>query len=110
MTTARHVEVAQTIMAQIGRGNVNALKVMTGAKNFMSHNEECGALSFRIPMKTRNGANYMKVTLNASDTYTVEFGRVWGHKYVQLAGGASDVYAEDLAGLFERETGLFVSF
>ena len=107
--TQPHVQVAQTIMEQMGRGRPNALAVMTGASNFIAYNEECGALSFKLPQNAKSGINYVKVTLTVMDTYTVEFGRVWGHKYVPLSKH-EDIYCDVLADLFERETGLYVSF
>lgn len=105
-----HREVAQTILTQIGRNRPNALAVMTGARNFMAHNEERGALSFKLPTGTaKNGINYVKVTLTVMDTYAVEFGRVYGKTYTVKAKH-DDIYCDMLADLFEAETGLFVSF
>lgn len=104
------IAVANEIRTQIGRGRPNALQVMTGAKNFVAHNDERGALSFRIPTNTaRDGINYVKVTLTFMDTYTVEFGRVYGHKYTAKSIH-SDIYCDGITELFEQETGLFVSF
>lgn len=107
--TAETIEVANTILTQLGRGNKNALAVMTGARNLMARNEARGALSFRLPTRTANGCNFVKVTLEASDTYTVEFGRVWGHKYTVISTH-NDIYCDVLADLFERQTGLYLSF
>lgn len=107
--TQPHIEVANEILAQIGRGRPNALKVMTGAKNLVAHDEQRGALSFRLPNNARDGINYVKVTLTVMDTYTVEFGRVYGGKYTVKATHA-DIYCDVLADLFERVTGLYVSF
>lgn len=107
--TQPHVAVAQEIMTQIGKGRPNALAVMTGAKNFMAHNEERGALSFKLPQNAKDGINYVKVTLTVMDTYTVEFGRVYGHKYT-VKSSHSDVYCDRIASLFEETTGLYVSF
>ena len=107
---SQHNEVAQTIMTQIGRGRPNALAVMTGAKNFVAHNEARGALSFRVPTGTaRDGINYVKVTLSVMDTYTVEFGRVYGKKYT-VKSTHEDIYCDGISDLFERITGLRVSF
>ena len=107
--TQPHVEVAQTILTQMGRGRPNALAVMTGAKHLMAHNEARGALSFKLPNNAKDGINYVKVTLEASDTYTVEFGRVWGKTYT-VKSTHTDIYCDVLADLFERQTGLYVSF
>jgi hypothetical protein len=107
--TQPHVETAQTILTQIGRGRSNALRVMTGAKAFMAHDEQRGSLSFKLPNNARDGINYCKVTLTASDTYTVEFGRVHGKSY-KVKSTHDDIYCDVLADLFERVTGLYVSF
>ena len=107
--TQQSIEVAQTIRAQIGRGRPNALQVMTGAKNFVAHDDGLGALSFRLPNNAKNGINYVKVTLTPADTYTVQFGRVYGHKYT-VKSTHDDIYCEALAPLFEAQTGLYVSF
>lgn len=111
---SQHVAVASEILSQLGRGNSNALRVMTGAKDFLAHNVERGALSFRIPNgKARDGINYVKVTLTVMDTYTVEFGRVSFSKKANtytVKATHSDIYCDMLPELFERVTGLFVSF
>ena len=95
-------EVANTILQQLGG---RRLSVMTGAKNFMSHNDLCGGLSFRIP-QIAGIVNYVKIILNGSDLYNVEFGRIRGNDYKVLSS-FEDIYAEDLIELFEKETGLY---
>lgn len=105
-------EVATTILSQMGRGRQNALAVMTGAKNFMAMNPtdgNLGGVSFKLPNNAKNGINYVAVTLMPSDTYTVSFGRVWGRNYT-IKSVHTDIYCDVLADLFERETGLYVSF
>jgi len=42
-----------------------------------------------------------------SDTYNVEFQSLRGMS-MKSKGVFEDIYAEDLAGLFERETGLYL--
>lgn len=68
--------IAKTIQAQIGLQYVP----MIGAYNQFHHPE--GALSFRFKAKAAktNGKspNWVKITLAADDTYTVEYGRIFG--------------------------------
>jgi hypothetical protein len=92
--------IAKTILAQLGGGRFTA---MTGAKNLMAHAD---GLSFRLPSRfAKDGINYVKVTLTPMDTYTVEFGKVWGRQYRVIAD-RDDVYAEDLQRVFTDATGL----
>jgi hypothetical protein len=77
---------------------------MTGAKHF-SFNKD-GALSFHLPnTKNRVKAKYVRVTLEASDLYKVDFmdreGVVITTKY--------DIYADNLRSTFESVTGLATS-
>lgn len=73
--------VVQTIYRQIGGGK---FKVMTGAKDFVSHNEECGGLSFKLPRFTGVKINYVKIVLNGNDLYDVTFGRIFKNEYTIL--------------------------
>ena len=97
-------EVANTILQQLGGRRLIA---MTGAKDFITHNDQCGGLSFRIPQMTGIKVNYVKVILNGMDLYDVEFGRIRGNNYKVLSS-FTDIYAEDLIELVEKETGLFL--
>ncbi len=99
MTTA--AEIADTILEQLGG---RRFTMMTGAKNLLSH--EDGSLSFRLPNRFANdGINYVKVTLDWTDTYRVEFGRVWGLTY-KVIRETSGVYADGLQDAFRNATGL----
>lgn len=94
------MEVANTIIQQIGR---RAL-YMIGAKNLVGGNN---CLSFKI-MRNANGISGIRVTLDASDTYTVEFLKI--RKYeVKVASQFEGVYFDQLRDLIESETGLFTS-
>lgn len=94
---------AQTILSQIGGGRFIA---MTGAKSFGDHGD---ALSFRLPSNfATKGINYVKITLDADDTYSVTFGKVRGLKYTVIST-FSMIYCDMLTELFERETGLATS-
>lgn len=95
-------QVAQIILQQLGG---NKFVVMTGAKNLTSHGDE-NALSFRLSgTMTRNKANYVKITLDANDTYTVYFGNIRKLELKQVSK-FEDIYCDGLVELFENETGL----
>jgi len=94
-------QVATTILEQLGN---NKFIVMTGATRFLSTEN---SLQFRIPGKgfTKGGINSVKITLELDDTYTMEFGKVWGMDYKKLSEHR-DVYCDMLQDLFTEETGL----
>jgi hypothetical protein len=71
--------IAQTILRQLGG---NKLAAMTGAKNFLDLGN---GLSFRVPNNRSGAPNYVKITLDPSDTYRVEFARVRGMKVTTTA-------------------------
>jgi len=96
------LEVANTILAQLGGSG--RLSAMIGAKHLVGGER---TLTFKF-MGGANGANCVRVTLDPSDTYTVEFMAVRGTK-VTPKGSFSDVYYDALKGLFEGETGLHLS-
>ena len=99
----RNMEIATLILNQMGGSK--RLSVMIGARNFMA---DTNALSFRFPANGKIKANYFKVTLNNSDRYDTELGRVHGDSYTVL-GQASDLYSDQLIGYFEEQTGLYLS-
>ncbi len=99
------MEVAQTILQQLGG---RRFQVMTGAKNFIG---DANALSFRLPGTpgfVKDGINFVRVTLNAMDTYDIEFLRVRG-RAIKPVTQVSDVYAEQLRSVFRSYTGLETS-
>ena len=103
--------IAQTIADQLVQGDgtgFTRIAIMIGARNFIAH--EAG-LSFKFPQRKRSLPNHCKVTLDASDTYTVEFSRIGkrGLEVTKLASLAG-IYAEDLKSTFETTTGLYLSF
>jgi hypothetical protein len=106
--TARAQLIAREIMQQLGAGRFQA---MTGAKNFVSLCPEYSGsfgLGFRIP-KAKAGINAVSVKLDeGSDTYAVEFSRVYGTK-VTSKGKFTGIYCDMLQDLFEQETGLLTS-
>lgn len=93
--------VAATILAQLGS---NKFIAMTGAKNFVRGENY---LMFSIG-KNKSKANKVKITLQANDTYTVEFFRMRGID-CNLISKHSDIYAETLAKFVGSVFGMQVS-
>jgi hypothetical protein len=93
-----NLAIARTILQQLGGRRFIA---MTGARNICASSD--GALTFRIPKS--NGINYVSITLDPSDTYTVLFGYI-GRTMMTAVATMSNVYAEDLQALFTEHTGL----
>ncbi len=94
------MEIAKTILEQIGG---NRFIKMTGAKNLLAHES---ALSFKLPSRfAKNGINYVKITLDPSDTYIMYFGKIFKHTITDIAT-YTDVYFDGLQNMFTRETGL----
>jgi hypothetical protein len=104
MTTSTNQEVAQTILSQLGG---NRFIAMTGCSNFGS---TPNSLSFKLPRGCKNKATHCTVSLDASDTYTVEFIKcnMRAAVYRQVVAETSMVYAESLTELFTAATGLEV--
>jgi hypothetical protein len=96
--------VATTIVSQIGR-STGRMSAMIGAHTFTG---SATTLTFRFKARAKNGSNCVRITLEPSDTYKVEFLSIRGTS-VKTKGEFSDIYAEDLKPLFERETGLYLS-
>lgn len=94
-------EVARSILAQLGGRRFQS---MTGAKNFVGGDR---SLLFSIGRNDK-GVNRVRITLGASDTYTVEFLSVRGSK-VTPKSTAEDVYADNLRDVFTRHTGMETS-
>jgi len=81
---------------------MSRLTMMIGAKNFVQSKEE-SFVSFRFPR-----AQYVKIKLNAMDTYDMEFGKIrkFESKVSQEFKG---LYAEMLKETFEQYTKLYLS-
>lgn len=84
------------------------LVTMIGAKNFIQSQEE-NFISFRFMKGAANKANYIKITLDASDTYTVEFGYIRGMNY-KIINVSAGLYDDMLYSHFIEETGLHLTF
>lgn len=93
------LEIANTILEQLGG---RRFQVMTGARNFAAI--ESG-LTFQIP-KAKNGIRYVKIILEPSDTYYVEFWSYSG-KDSRLVTSHENIYHDMLQDLFTEETGLY---
>ena len=95
-----NMQIAKTILEQLGG---RKFTFMCGVKHAAAIER---GLSFRIPgTMTRNRINYVKITLEPSDTYKVDFGVIRGHTY-KIVSTHDDIYCDDLAELFRSETGL----
>ena len=84
-------------------GGLGRLKAMTGANNFVAHED---GLSFKF--KSCKRSNYCKVTLDPSDTYTVEFGKIRKFEY-KVTEKLEGVYCDMLMDIFEGHTGLYLT-
>ena len=100
---------ARTTLNQLTNSDngMGRLKAMPGAKNFVRGSEPNGDeyVSFRFPRGAKNKANYIKIVLNASDTYTVEFGKVHGMNY-KVISNTEGLYNDMLYNHFTSETAL----
>jgi uncharacterized protein YabE (DUF348 family) len=102
MTDNRHMEVAETILAQLGG---NRFLRMTGTRQLVAIEN-----GLRMALaENKIGANKLDVVLDASDTYSLRFMAVRGTKAttVKLSEG---VYAEELEAAFTHVTGLYTRF
>ena len=104
MTKEQANEIANTTLDQLGGGNL--LSLMIGAKHFMSH--EDGSLTFKF--KGNRKMNYIRITLDASDTYTMLFQKFSPSKgTVKVIHEISMVYNDQLKAIFEQQTELYLS-
>jgi hypothetical protein len=106
--TKTDMTVAKTILAQLGG---QKFLVMTGAKH-LTGSPNC--LSFHLPnAKQANGVKYVKIRLNAMDTYDVEFlGPAKGAKKYdapEVKDYKEGVYCDQLQAVFTAATGLATS-
>lgn len=78
---------------------------MTGAKNFVAGSRD---LFFALPRMPGLNFHRVKVCLMPDDVYVVMFYRISGG-HLKCLKSIGNVYAEDLRGVFERETGIRTS-
>jgi len=101
MTVEESKRIAGTIIKQLGG---NQFITMTGAKNFTCDGPTA---IFKIG-RNASRANYVKITLNSMDLYDIEFVRA-NVKGLTVMDEYSNIYNDQLRGLFERVTGLRTS-
>ena len=94
--------VANTILAQLGGSRFQA---MTGATNLLA---DASSLTFKLGRFTGLKVTHVRVTLDASDAYRVEFLAVRGSG-VKVCHDVDGVHAEELRRVFETTTGLRTS-
>lgn len=93
----RDIEIAKTILMQLGGSN--RLQMFTGAYNFV-------AVPYGVSFRIKNrSVNYVKIVLNAMDTYDIEFGRISGVNY-KIVKELSGIYNDQLVEIFTRYTGM----
>lgn len=95
--------VAKTILAQLGG---NQFVALTGAKDFL------GGVDF-LKMKVgknSKGVTHVKITLDPSDTYTMEFMK-WNAKKLEMSTiyKTDGIYCDMLQDIFEEHTGLYTT-
>ena len=95
-------EVANTIYRQLGG---NRFRVMTGAKNMVSHEF---ALSMKIG-RNKTNANFMVVELNGLDLYDVTFAKLTKMGEMKSVKTYDNVYNDMLVEIFESHTGMYTS-
>jgi len=93
-------DVAETILQQLGG---KRFIVMTGAKNLLKSNGG-KTLSFKLP-KAISGINYVEITLDSSDTYTMKFISLRANQ-AKTIKNLSMIYADQLQSVFTANTGL----
>lgn len=100
---AQNLDLAQHILFALCGGGTKRLTVMTGAKNYLAL--ESG-LYFWLPRNKK-----VTITLNGKDLYDFKFESFNRAKLeFKTLTEINDIYAEDLAGIFEKQTGLFTHF
>lgn len=97
--TNDNTAIANTILEQLGGGRFLA---MTGAKNLVATERD---LQMKLPTISR--ASCITITLEPSDTYTVQAYRGRGLKICAYGEPVRDVYADALRRVFEDLTGLY---
>lgn len=94
--------VARTILDQLGG---SMFITMTGAKNLVDHGS---ALSFKLGRGAKNKATHCKITLDPTDTYTVEFMRYNGRSFeMKSMSSDSQIYCDTLRQAFTERTGFY---
>ncbi|EDJ1003505.1 hypothetical protein GE856_23330 [Salmonella enterica] len=95
-------EIAVETLNQLGR---NKFIAMTGAKNFVWL--EKGSLIFKLPSNfARNGINLVRIKLEPSDTYNIDFLKSRGASLKSIASFEM-IYCDQLQEIFTVTTGCY---
>lgn len=94
-----HESIASIIQQQLGRSAFS----MIGTKQLIDTGN-----GLRIRFSASKKVNLIDIILNGRDTYDVKFMYIRGTN-IRTISEFEDVYVEDLKGLIERETGLYLS-
>ena len=91
--------IANTILAQLGG---NKFIVMTGSKNFIASKE---SLTMTLT-KNKVKAKYLRIVLDANDTYTMTFFSLKRNLDVLIKSEKTGIYFDQLQSIFTEVTGL----
>ena len=94
--------IANEIYRQLGG---NRFRVMTGAKNMVSHEF---ALSMKIG-RNKTNANFMVVELNGNYLYNVTFAKLTKMGEMKSVKEYENVYNDMLVSIFESHTGMYTT-
>jgi len=100
---ATDTAVADVILEQLG--GMRRLSMMVGARHFVALEH---GVQFSIGSGAKSGINKVRVVLQPSDTYDVEFWKVRGTTMKKISEWG-DVYNNQLMDLFEKETGMYLT-
>jgi len=114
MQSTEAIQVHKEILKQLGG---NKFLVMTGSKNLLYSATENNFLSMKLTANKLK-AQYLKITLDSTDTYTMEFTKVV-KQYEKIGNikfcvketpvvlySISGVYNDMLQSIFTKQTGL----
>lgn len=104
--------VANTILQQLTQqsspGRATAvLSSMIGAHNFAGDGK---SVQFKWRAKAKQGANSVVITLDPSDTYTMQFWKLGRGLNMTMLKELDGLYDDTLKRSFESFTGLYLSF
>ena len=100
----------ETILQQLGG---RRFQVMTGTKNFVYDSKEPNFLRMDL-QRNKSGANRLKITLDANDTYTMHFykgslcKKTFDYKMTKQQT-FEGVYCDMLQDIFTKVTGMYTS-
>lgn len=105
-TTDRNMQIASTIIEQMG--GLRRIAMFTGAYEFTACKN---GVFFRIPGKgfAKDSINLVTIILTPRDEYDMTFSRIRGGKIKEIKK-YEGVYYDMLVDLFQKTTGLYLSF